>query len=185
MMKRMFDIGLSLIILLLALPIMVLVALLIKLESRGPAIFNQKRVGRQGQLFNIYKFRSMVVDASSQGPHFTRPQDPRVTKIGRIIRKTSLDELPQLFNVLKGDMSLVGPRPNVPVQRCEYTSEEWNKRNAIRPGITGLAQAKLRSTATREERTHLDLEYVNKASLTYDIKILLMTIKQILLKGGH
>jgi len=184
-MKRLFDIGVSLIILLLMAPPMVLIAILIKLESKGPAIFKQERVGLHGQSFFIYKFRSMIVDAANQGPYFTQKNDPRITRLGRFIRKTSLDELPQIINVLKGEMSLVGPRPNVPEQRSGYTESEWNKRNAIRPGITGLAQAKLRSAATADERTRLDLEYVDKASFSYDIWVILLTVKQILFKGGN
>lgn len=185
MIKRWFDIGVSLVALILALPIMALVTVLVKLESKGPVIFRQERVGLYGQIFVIYKFRSMVADASCQGPHFTRDMDPRITRLGRFMRKTSLDELPQLLNVLKGDMSLVGPRPNVPEQRVEYTEEEWTKRNTVRPGITGLAQAQLRSTATPEERTRLDLEYVDKASVGYDIWLILLTAKQVLFRGGN
>lgn len=184
-MKRIFDILVSLLVLLPASPFMVLVALLIKLESKGPVIFKQERVGRFGKTFPIYKFRSMVVDASSQGPHFTQDQDPRITRVGRFVRKTSLDELPQLLNVLKGDMSLVGPRPDVPKQRSDYTQAEWDKRNSVRPGITGLAQAKLRSAATLEERTRLDLEYVDNVSFIYDIWVILLTVKQVLFKGGN
>lgn len=164
---------------------MVLVAVLVKLDSKGPVIFRQDRVGRYGQIFAIYKFRSMVDNAMSQGPHFTSTDDPRVTRIGRFIRKTSLDELPQLFNVLKGDMSLVGPRPNVPQQRAGYTEDEWNKRNKVRPGVAGLAQALLRSTASPKERTRLDLEYVDKVSVVYDMQLILLTVKQVLLKGGN
>lgn len=185
MIKRLFDIGASLLALVIVAPIMILVAFLIKFESRGPVIFRQERIGRYGQTFDIYKFRSMVVDAANQGPHFTRTDDSRITRVGRFIRNTSLDELPQLLNVIYGDMSLVGPRPNVPKQEAEYTKMEWDKRNAVRPGITGLAQAKLRSTATPEQRTQLDLEYVDKSSLFFDIWVILLTIKQVLFTGGN
>jgi len=184
MIKRLFDITLSLFFLLFLIPVLILVAILIKIESKGPAIFTQLRVGKNGNEFSIYKFRSMIVDAPGQGPYFTQDNDPRITRVGRLVRKTSLDELPQLINVLKGDMSLVGPRPNVIAQRSEYTSEDWNKRNSVRPGITGLAQATLRSAATTEERTKLDLEYVDKSSFLFDIKILIMTVGQVLGKGG-
>ena len=184
-MKRTFDIVVSLLVLLPISPLMALVALLIKLESKGPVIFRQERIGQYGQSFFIYKFRSMVVDADTQGPHFTRDGDPRITRIGRFVRKTSLDELPQLINVLRGEMSLVGPRPNVPKQRAEYTEEEWRKRNAVRPGITGLAQATLRSAATPKERTHLDLEYVDKISFVYDLWILVLTVRQVLFRGSY
>lgn len=184
-MKRLFDMVVSVGALLVASPFMVLVGLLIKLDSKGPVIFKQERVGRYGQMFLIYKYRSMVVDAEIRGPHYTSLGDPRITKLGRIIRKTSIDELPQLLNVLKGDMSVVGPRPDVPVQRVAYTELEWDKRTSVRPGITGLAQALLRSDATAEQRTRLDLEYVDKSSLFFDIWIILMTVKQVLFRGGN
>jgi lipopolysaccharide/colanic/teichoic acid biosynthesis glycosyltransferase len=185
-MKRLFDMAGSLVLLVFASPLIVLVALLIKLESKGPVLFKQERVGRYGRVFDMYKFRSMVVDAAGQGPYFTRNNDPRITRLGTFIRKTSIDELPQLFNVAKGDMSLVGPRPNVPVQYSGYTQEQWDKRNSVRPGITGLAQAELRSAATADQRTYLDLEYVDKASLVFDIWIILLTVKQVLItKGGN
>jgi lipopolysaccharide/colanic/teichoic acid biosynthesis glycosyltransferase len=183
--KRFFDIIVSLSGIVVAMPIMVVVALLIKLETRGAVIFTQVRVGRYGYEFNIYKFRSMVVDAETQGPYFTQEGDTRVTRVGRIIRKTSLDELPQLYNVLIGDMSFVGPRPNVPAQKNGYEKTEWDKRNSIRPGITGLAQALMRSSATPEQRTRLDLEYIDKVSLLFDIKIIIKTFLQIVTKGGN
>jgi len=184
-MKRIFDVVVSLLILMLTLPVMILIALIIKLESKGSVIFRQQRVGRYGQNFFIYKFRSMVVDADVKGPHFTKDGDSRITQVGSLLRKTSLDELPQLINVLKGDMSLVGPRPNVPKQRVEYTEEEWKKRNSVRPGITGLAQATLRSAATPKERTSLDLEYVENLAFTYDLWILVLTVRQVLCRGSH
>lgn len=185
MLKRIVDIVISLVMLILLTPVFLIVATLIKLESKGPAIFRQERVGLNGRVFTIYKFRSMRQDAESQGPYFTSTNDPRITKIGKFIRKTSLDELPQVLNVFAGDMSLVGPRPNVPAQRNEYSQQEWEKRNSVRPGVTGLAQAKLRSAATPEQRTQLDLEYIDKASLLYDIWIILMTIRQVVFRGGN
>ncbi len=185
MMKRLFDIVVTLLVLPLISPLMAVVALLIKVESNGPVIFKQERVGLNGDLFNIYKFRSMVADVENKGPYFTSPGDSRVTRVGRFIRKTSLDELPQLFNVLNGGMSLVGPRPNVARQESGYTKAEWDKRNSVRPGITGLAQAKMRSVATPEQRTQLDLEYIDRASLFFDFWIILLTIKQVIFKGSH
>ncbi len=183
MTKRLFDSTLALVALPFTLPLMVIVALLIKLESQGPVLFKQKRVGLYGHDFTIYKFRSMVIDASDD-TYFTQANDPRITSIGRLIRKTSLDELPQLFNVIKGDMSLVGPRPNVAQQRDNYTQQEWDKRNSVRPGITGLAQAVIRSSGTPEQRTHLDLEYVDKMSVLFDIRVMLLTLKQIFISRG-
>ena len=183
--KRSIDIGVSLVVLVLTLPFFAMIALFIRLETKGPVIFKQERVGLRGTSFLIYKFRSMVEDAASQGPHVTSYNDPRITGVGRVIRKISLDELPQMLNVLSGDMSIVGPRPNVPIQRIEYTEEEWEKRNTVRPGITGLAQAQLRSTATPEERTRLDLEYVDKASIGYDLWVILLTAKQVIFLHGN
>ena len=185
MTKRLFDIIVSLVCVVIALPVMIVVAVLIKLETKGAVVFTQIRVGKDGQYFNMYKFRSMVVDAESQGPLFTKEGDNRITRIGRIIRKTSMDELPQLYNVIVGDMSIVGPRPNVPAQKIEYEETVWQKRNSVRPGITGLAQAILRSSATPDERTSLDIEYIDKASFIFDIKIIIKTFAQVIMKGGN
>jgi Sugar transferases involved in lipopolysaccharide synthesis len=151
----------------------------------GPIFYRQRRVGRKGILFNMFKFRSMRVDADQIGPHFTSANDPRITKVGRFLRKTSLDELPQLLNVVLGDMSIVGPRPNVAAQSTEYSVESWEKRNLVRPGITGLAQATVRSEATPQQRELLDLEYVDNANFILDMKIILKTAKQVLTKGGN
>ncbi len=184
-MKRLFDMLISALVLFLLIPVLVLISIAIKLDSKGPVIFRQERVGYKGKSFFIYKFRSMIVDSDVNGAYFTSKNDKRVTKVGRFLRRTSLDELPQLLNVLLNDMSLVGPRPNVPAQKVEYRLEEWEKRNSVKPGITGLAQAKLRSEATPEQRTMLDLEYVSKASLFFDFFILWLTIKQVMFKGGN
>lgn len=183
-MKRFFDIAASGAALILLLPLFLAIGVAIKLDSKGRIFFRQERVGLNGNLFKIFKFRSMVADAPKRGPYFTAAGDPRITKAGSFLRKTSLDELPQLLNVLLGDMSLVGPRPDVPAQRGQYTEDEWTRRHTVRPGITGLAQATLRSSATPEERKALDLEYVGKADILSDIKILFMTVKQVLCKGG-
>lgn len=184
-MKRLFDVMVSSVLLILVSPILVLVSLAIALESRGGVFFRQQRIGYQGKIFNILKLRSMVKDASKIGPYYTTDHDPRITRVGRIIRRTSLDELPQLINVLQGDMSLVGPRPDVPAQRILYTDTEWRQRHSVRPGITGLAQATMRSEGTEEQRKALDLEYVRRASLQFDVWILLLTVRQVLLKGGN
>lgn len=184
-MKRSFDILVSLITLIILLPVFVIIALAIKLDSKGDVFFLQERVGRGRQTFGIYKFRSMVSGADQQGPYFTSKNDARITKVGAFLRKTSLDELPQFINVLKGDMSIVGPRPDVPKMESLYTPEQWQERHLVRPGITGLAQATLRSSSTMEQRTAMDLEYVSKHSLWFDLKILLLTVKQVLFKGSH
>lgn len=183
-MKRAFDIVVSTLALLALSPVFIVIPLLIRRDG-GPALFRQTRVGLHGAPFNIYKFRSMVVNSEQLGGHSTEANDPRITKVGHFVRKTSIDELPQLLNVLKGDMSLVGPRPNVPGQRSEYTQEQWDLRNSVLPGITGLAQATLRSSATWQERYDLDAEYVRCRSLGFDLKIILMTVKQIFTKGGN
>ncbi len=183
--KRLFDIALSLLVLLPLLPLLLLLGLLVAIDSPGGVFFAQQRVGRGGRIFHILKFRSMVADAESRGSFQTAEGDSRITRIGRFLRRSSLDELPQLINVLKGDMSLVGPRPDVPAQRELYTDEEWSMRTSVRPGITGLAQATVRSAATMEQRKALDLEYVQKASFWFDLKIMLLTIRQVLGKGSY
>lgn len=184
-MKRLLDIIISLSAIIILSPVILTISLLIKLESKGPILFKQVRMGRNCTSFKIYKFRSMVVDADKQGPYYTSRNDTRITKVGRILRKTSSDELPQLYNVLKGEMSIVGPRPDVPAQKELYTEEEWNIRHQLQPGITGLAQATIRSDATPIERKTLDLEYIKKQSIGLDFKIILLTIKQLLRRGSY
>ncbi len=183
-MKRLFDILFALVMLLLTWPLMLGCALAVRLDSPGPILYRQQRVGRGGATFGMYKFRSMVVDAERIGSYSTAQDDPRITRVGAFLRRTSLDELPQLFNVLFGQMSLVGPRPDVPAQRELYSEVDWNRRNTVRPGITGLTQATLRSAATREQRLALDLEYVDKSSLLFDLKVLVLTVRQVFGKGS-
>ncbi|MFV1873085.1 MAG: sugar transferase [Oleiphilus sp.] len=183
-MKRLFDLVLSIISLAILAPVMLVVALFIKKDG-GPILYKQVRVGLNGKEFKIFKFRSMVLNADKIGGYSTSQNDSRITSVGRVIRKTSIDELPQLFNVVLGDMSIVGPRPNVPAQRKEYSEEQWTMRNRVLPGITGLAQAVNRSAATWQERFDLDSEYVSRASFMFDLKIILMTVKQVFLKGGY
>lgn len=191
-MKRALDIVLVSIILLLALPVMAAVTVAIKVSSPGPVLFKQRRVGEGGKLFTIYKFRSMVVnaealqskvnkrDANGNIVHKDR-HDPRVTKIGRIIRKTSLDELPQLFNVLKGDMSLVGPRPELPWLVEQY--DPWQRARFLVPqGITGWWQVNGRSDVPCHLSVEKDVWYIQHYSIWLDLKIILMTIPA-LLKG--
>lgn len=184
-MKRLFDIAVSSLLVLIFMPLMIAVAIAVRLESPGPVIYRQTRVGLNLRHFRIIKFRSMVAGADLIGGHSTSPGDTRVTRVGRFIRRTSLDELPQIFNVLQGDMSLVGPRPDVPMQETLYTSEDWIRRHRVRPGITGPAQATVRSTAKPGERLRLDLEYVDTASLYGDLLILAKTVKQVLTRGSY
>jgi len=180
--KRLFDISLSLLILIVLSPLMLLVALLVKLTSKGPAIFAQERVGRYGKPYVMYKFRTMISDAEKHtGPVWATENDPRITPLGRFMRKTRLDELPQLFNVLKGEMSFVGPRP----ERAHFVDQFkkeiplYSRRLRVRPGITGWAQVKWKYDANLEdvkEKTKYDLFYVENMSLRMDLKILLNTL---------
>ena len=190
MLKRVFDVLISVIVLLILWPVMLVCALSVMMTSPGGALFRQTRVGRGGRPFTIFKFRSMRADAPATGPHFTAAGDPRITRVGAFLRRTSRDELPQVLNVVCGDMSLVGPRPNVFRQRDEYTPAEWDARNAVRPGITGLAQATLRSAATQEQRTALDLEYARERSdvarFFYDLWIFWLTARIVVTgRGGN
>ncbi len=177
--KRAMDITLSLVALLALSPLLVVVALAIALHDGWPVTIRQVRLGLHGRPFGMYKFRSMVKNAASIGPHFTSSDDPRITRVGRFIRRTSIDELPQLLNVIKGDMSLVGPRPDVPVQRADYTDADWAQRCSVRPGITGLAQALVRSAATPEQRLELDLRYTREVGLWLDLRIMVWTVKRL------
>lgn len=185
MIKRLFDIVASLAALLLLSPLLLGTALAVALESGFPVLFRQIRVGRGSQPFGMFKFRSMVKNAASIGPYFTSANDPRITRVGRFIRRTSLDELPQLINVLTGDMSLVGPRPDVPAQQSLYTAADWVQRCSVRPGITGLAQALYRSDSTEAQRLEADLRYTREASLWLDLKICWWTAKRLSGQGAN
>ena len=172
--KRGFDIFIAILSLVILLPILIAIGLIIKLSSKGPAIFKQERAGKNGKPFIFYKFRTMKLDVDPFGPSPKSGKDPRLTKIGRFLRERSLDELPQLFNVLKGDMSIVGPRPLYISQIPEW-SEQQKKRLLVRPGLTGLAQIHGRAELTREEKLELDVKYVETTGFLADIKILLAT----------
>lgn len=174
--KRLVDIFVSILGLLLLCPVMLCIALLIKLTSKGPVFFCQDRLGKGAKIFKLYKFRTMVPGAISMGAGLSvGADDSRITAVGALLRKVSLDELPQLFNVLKGDISLVGPRPTVP-QHLEYYGEfEW-RRLEMRPGITGLAMVRGRASIRWSQRIRYDVEYVDKFSLWLDLKILLETV---------
>ena len=185
-MKRTFDLLITISTLPLVLPIMLFAAIAIKLDSPGPVIFKQERVGRWGRKFTCYKLRSMYADAESRkvdlmGANeadeviFKMKNDPRVTRVGRVIRKLSIDELPQTFNVLKGDMSLVGPRPPVPVELESYPFDAFRRLDAL-PGLTGLQQVSGRSELPFRRWVELDVEYIRDQSLKKDIEIMLKTI---------
>lgn len=183
--KRIIDIFGSMFGIIILSPIMIIVAILIKLESKGSVIFSQDRVGKNGKLFKMYKFRSMVQNAEElldklkdknemSGPMFKMKDDPRITKIGKFIRKTSMDELPQLFNILKGEMSLVGPRPNLPREVSKYTDYQKQKLLA-KPGLTCYWQVMGRNSIDFEEWIQLDIKYIEDRSLWLDIKLIFRT----------
>jgi len=181
--KRGLDIIISLSALILLSPILILIVIAIKVSSKGPAVFKQQRAGKNGKPFVFYKFRTMTIDADPFGPSPKSGRDPRLTKIGRILREYSLDELPQFFNILKGDMSVVGPRPLYLSQMPEW-SERQKKRLLVKPGLTGLAQISGRGEITREEKLELDVKYVEIATFLADIRIILATIAHVLSRKG-
>ena len=180
--KRFGDIFISFIGLLILSPFLFIVALLIKIDSKGPIIFKQKRIGKNGKVFSIYKFRSMTVGAEKHGVYEAK-NDSRVTRIGKIIRKLSIDELPQFLNILKGDMSIIGPRPTLtyhPWNYEEYTDFQKQRFN-LRPGVTGWAQVNGRKDVEWNKRIEYDVYYVKNVSLLFDIKIIIMTIFKVIL----
>ncbi|TOJ75106.1 sugar transferase [Vibrio parahaemolyticus] len=180
-MKRLLDIILTLSALFLLFPVIVITALLIYFKLGTPILFTQKRPGLNGRVFNMYKFRSMTNESDDKGNLL--PNEKRKTKFGNKLRSTSLDELPGLFNVLKGDMSLVGPRPLL-VEYLPLYDEEQARRHEVRPGITGWAQVNGRNAISWNEKFKLDVWYVDNQSLWLDIKILLLTVKKVLFKEG-
>lgn len=198
MAKRVLDLILSLGALALLWPLLVILAVWVKLDSPGPIFYRGQRVGQDGRLFSMYKFRTMVVGAEREGPAVTYRDDPRITKVGRFLRRSKLDELPQFFNVVKGEMSLVGPRPEDPRYVAFYTPEQ-HQVLSVRPGITGPTQLEYRDEASMlqgesvdqeyvsrlmPEKLKLDLEYVRHRSLMGDLKILWATATTLLSKGG-
>jgi lipopolysaccharide/colanic/teichoic acid biosynthesis glycosyltransferase len=184
-MKRVVDVILSLLATVALAPLMLITIVAIALEDGFPVLYRQTRLGLGGREFGMFKFRSMVSNADKEGPYFTATGDPRITRVGRLIRKTSIDELPQLWNVVIGDMSLVGPRPDVPVQRSLYTDADWDQRCSVRPGITGLAQALIRSGGSDGERLSLDLRYTREASVWLDLKIMFWTLGRLSGNGAN
>ena len=177
--KRFFDVIFALLLLLPLLPVMLLVAIAIKLDSKGPVIFKQIRSGKNNKEFMLYKFRSM----SCNNDVYDKSKEDQVTKVGRFIRKTSLDELPQLFNIIKGEMSFIGPRPWI-VDYAKYFTDYQMRRLEVLPGITGLAQANGRNNLSIIERIDLDIEYIDNMSILLDIKIIFKTIIGIIKKEG-
>jgi exopolysaccharide biosynthesis polyprenyl glycosylphosphotransferase len=192
--KRIFDLLVCLVSIPLAMPLMLLTAIAIRLDSPGQILFKQQRVGMYGQPFACYKFRSMYVDAEARKAEllalneadeviFKMKNDPRVTRVGRVIRKLSIDELPQIFNVLKGEMSFVGPRPPVPYEVEQYEIDQFRRLEAV-PGITGLQQVSGRSTLSFRRWVELDVEYIETQSLGKDIQILAKTIPTVISRKG-
>jgi exopolysaccharide biosynthesis polyprenyl glycosylphosphotransferase len=193
--KRALDVILSLVLLPAIAPLLIMIALLVKMTSSGPVFFKQERIGRNKRRFHIYKFRTMVINAEklqsaleglneAAGPVFKIKNDPRVTPIGRLLRRTSLDELPQLFNVLRGEMSLVGPRP-LPLRDYEGFDQDWQRRRfSVRPGITCLWQVNGRSNVAFDHWMKLDLQYLDEWSIWLDMKILVQTIPAVLKRSG-
>jgi len=184
MMRRAFDIVVAAALLVLTAPLVALAIVAIRLESRGHPIYRQRRVGRGGHEFDVLKLRTMVDGAESIGAGLAvNAGDPRITRIGKLLRRTSLDELPNLINVLKGEMAIVGPRPTVPVQVAQY-SERERGRLAVRPGITGWAQVNGRTSLPWSERIELDLWYIEHRTWRLDFQILLRSARLVLAGEG-
>jgi undecaprenyl phosphate N,N'-diacetylbacillosamine 1-phosphate transferase len=177
-MKRFLDVVSSLSAIIVQLPVLAAIIIAIRVSSKGAAVFKQERAGKNGKPFTFYKFRTMKVDVDPFGSSPKSGDDPRMTRTGKLLREYSLDELPQLFNVLKGDMSIVGPRPLYVSQMSEW-NERQKKRLLVKPGLTGLAQISGRGELAREEKLELDVKYVETANLWVDIKIILRTIAQV------
>lgn len=177
--KRLLDLLIASIILLILWPILLLIAIIIKIDSKGPAIFKQVRTGKNGKEFTLYKFRSM----STSNNFYDVSKEDQITKVGRFIRKTSLDELPQLFNIIKGEMSFIGPRPWI-VDYAKLFTKHQKRRLEVLPGITGLAQCSGRNNLNIIDRINIDVEYVNNISLKLDLYIFFKTIKCVLKREG-
>jgi exopolysaccharide biosynthesis polyprenyl glycosylphosphotransferase len=186
MVRRLFDIVLAIAGLVVAFPLLVIFSIAIKLDTKGTVFYRQERVGVKGKYFKLLKLRTMEMDAETDGPRWAGINDPRVTRIGRYLRKTRIDELPQLINVLKGDMSMIGPRPERPVftEIFNQKTPGFIKRLAIKPGLTGWAQVNGGYDITPEEKLAYDLEYIRKRNFFLDVKILLLTFKVVMTGEG-
>lgn len=184
--KRAFDIvaALVLVLILIAIPVLIVVPIIIKLTSKGPAVFTQDRRGKDGKIFKIYKFRTMRIpeDSYDENGNMLEPKQ-RITKVGAFLRKTSIDELMQLFNIINGTMSFIGPRPTLPYQSERY-NERQQRRHEMRPGITGWAQVNGRNDLTWSEKLEYDVEYIEKFSLWFDIKIMFKTVAVVFKQDG-
>lgn len=181
--KSIFDISIGLILSALFLPLTILLMLAVSIESKGPPIFKQKRIGKNRKEFVIFKIRTMTYSPNNSGTYFTNTNDSRITRIGKLLRISSLDEIPQFWNMLLGNMSLIGPRPDVPAQKTQYTDQDWLLRHTVNPGITGLSQSTFRSQATERNRTRLDLFYATHCCFYLDVVVIIRTFKILLSKG--
>lgn len=184
--KRLFDIIMALVAMIVLFVPMVLIGAMVWLDSKGPALFKQERLGKNGIPFIMYKFRTMYINAEENGPQWAKPDDERCTNLGRMLRKTRLDELPQLVNIIKGDMSFVGPRPE---RQCFYDIFEtyipgFHLRMLVRPGLTGHAQVNGGYDLLPEEKIVYDMEYISKRSWKMDLQCLLKTVKVVLTRSG-
>lgn len=177
--KRLVDVMGAVLLIALSAPIFLAVTFYMLIKEGTPLLHSGIRVGKGSNPFKMHKFRTMIIGAEQKGSYYTSANDQRITPTGRFLRSSSLDELPQLFNVVKGDMSLIGPRPDSLAQEKLYSVADWTKRCSVKPGITGLAQATLRNGGTTKERTSLDLQYVDNISFVGDLKILFMTARQV------
>lgn len=184
--KQVADLLISLVMLIFLSPLFLLLAIIIKFDSSGPVFFLQERVGKDGKLFTIIKFRTMVKDAEKNGPQMAKVKDKRITRVGHLLRKYRLDELPQLFNVVSGDMSLIGPRPErlYFIDKFEESVPDFRKRLDVRPGITGLAQTIGGYDMSPKEKLELDLYYIQKCSLLLDLKIIFRSLHVVLFAKG-
>lgn len=182
--KRFTDIVFSIIALLLSLPLFLIAMIAIKLDSKGPVFFIHERTGYKGKPFKMIKFRGMIDNALAYGPELTQENDPRITRIGKILRRTSFDEVPQFINVLKGEMSIIGPRPEI-ISITNTYNEYQRKVFDYKPGITGISQINGRQRLTPDQRTKMEIEYYEKENFWSDLKILFKTISVVLTNEGN
>lgn len=184
--KRLMDVSLASVMLVVSLPVLLAAMICIYIESPGPVFYKQERVGYKGRLFQVVKLRSMKLDAEKNGPQWAQKHDPRVTRVGAFLRSTRIDELPQLINVIKGEMSLIGPRPERPMFVEQFNREipGFNRRLLVKPGLTGWAQVNGGYDISPKEKLELDLYYIRNASLRLDAKILAKTVKVVLTGDG-
>ncbi|MDR3667140.1 MAG: sugar transferase [Ignavibacteriaceae bacterium] len=184
MIKRLTDIIISIFVLIITSPVLLLSIIAIKLESSGPALFIQERTGLSGKKFKMYKFRGMIDNALSYGPELTQIDDPRITKVGKFLRRTSIDEIPNFINVLKGEMSIIGPRPEI-ISITEGYSDEQKKVFQFKPGITGYSQINGRQMLSPEERVKMEIDYYKNENIFRDVTLLFHTINVVITNKGN